>query len=272
MAFLLKKLIAGILAPVPLAAELLVAGLLVGRFTRRAGLGRGLVVAGTAVLLAFGYAWAPALLLEPLEARYPAYTPPPVAPSRPTAIVVLGRAFSPPVAALPFTSQIDDVLMARLMEAVRVYRLLPEARIIVSLSGDAPAADKQRFLDQFAALTGIDPGRLALVGGARDTEEEARAACALAPAEALVLVTSAAHMPRAMRVFRRLGVTPVPAPGVHRLRPHVDAQAFSAGRLFPSPEALRDADEALHEYVGLAWDWVSACWRQPPPAVGTSGG
>jgi uncharacterized SAM-binding protein YcdF (DUF218 family) len=175
--------------------------------------------------------------------------------------VVLGRGFHPPTAGCPLTSQVDAVLMTRLMEAVRVCRLLPESRIIVSLAGEAPVADKERFLEQFAALVALAPDRFEAVSDARDTGEEVRAFCSLAPGRQLVLVTSAAHMPRAMSLFRRYGVEPVAAPCGHRVQPPIEAEGFSASALFPSPSALRDADEALHEYLGLAWDGVGAWWR-----------
>jgi uncharacterized SAM-binding protein YcdF (DUF218 family) len=69
--FFLKKLLSRFLFPVPLCAELLVLGLLLWSFTKWKKLGRGLVVAGTLLLLTFSYPWLPRLALSQLESQYP---------------------------------------------------------------------------------------------------------------------------------------------------------------------------------------------------------
>ena len=72
--FFLKKLISRFFFPVPLCAELLVLGLVLWSFTKWKKLGRGLVVAGTVLLLVFSYPWLPRLALSRLESKYPAIT------------------------------------------------------------------------------------------------------------------------------------------------------------------------------------------------------
>ena len=94
-----------------------------------------------------------------------------------------------------------------------------------------------------------------------DTAQEARAVrAALAGTGTarprLVLVTSAAHMPRAMRHFQAVGLDPLPAPTQHL------AARASGRRLsdwLPSASKLRKTESALHEYLGLlAWRWDHA--------------
>ena len=70
--FFLKKLLPCFLFPVPVCAGFLLLGLGVWNFTRWKRTGRGLVITGTVLLLAFSYPWLPRLALRHLEARYPA--------------------------------------------------------------------------------------------------------------------------------------------------------------------------------------------------------
>jgi uncharacterized SAM-binding protein YcdF (DUF218 family) len=63
---------------------------------------------------------------------------------------------------------------------------------------------------RFFSDQGIEPKRLLLEGQSRNTEENARLSLTLAgpaPSEHWVLVTSAFHMPRAMRSFEAAGWT-----------------------------------------------------------------
>ena len=111
---------------------------------------------------------------------------------------------------------------------------------------------------QAARELGIAPARLQVLDTPVDTAQEARAVrAALAGTGAarprLVLVTSAAHMPRAMRPFQAVGLDPLPAPTQHL------AGRASGRRLsdwLPSATNLRKTESALHEYLGLlAWRW-----------------
>jgi len=82
-----------------------------------------------------------------------------------------------------------------------------------------------------------------------DTGEEAKQSARLVGAEPFLLVTSANHMPRAVRLFERAGAHPIPAP--------TDQRANSSARLgwaslVPDVDGLRDTQTALHEYLGLA--------------------
>ncbi len=99
------------------------------------------------------------------------------------------------------------------------------------------------------------PAELILVlDGPLDTAQEARAVReTLGGGSPLILVTSAAHMPRAMRHFQAVGLDPIPAPTQYltgRGRP------TSLLGWLPSSQSLRKSETAWHEYLGLlAWRW-----------------
>jgi uncharacterized SAM-binding protein YcdF (DUF218 family) len=54
-----------------------------------------------------------------------------------------------------------------------------------------------------------------------------------------------------MACFHRQGLDPLPAPTDHKLRVHGGGLGW-----LPSPSGLALSQEALHEYLGLAWAWL----------------
>ncbi len=69
----------------------------------------------------------------------------------------------------------------------------------------------------------------------------------------ILLVTSALHMPRAMAVFRKQGITAIPAPSAPQIVVPNDPQ-FSFWQ--PSRRALAASRSIVKEYVGLLVYWL----------------
>ena len=176
------------------------------------------------------------------------------APAGIAAIVVLGGGWWPNDQ-WPSGSQLSDSSAQRLLEGVRLARALPAARLILT------GADRQGEIPpvawgyaQAARELGIEPERIQVLDTPVDTAQEARAVRAvLAGGSPLILVTSAAHLPRAMRHFQAVGLDPIPAPTQHL------AGRATGRRLadwLPSASNLRKTEAAWHEYLGLlAWRW-----------------
>ena len=157
------------------------------------------------------------LVLQPIERSYPAN------PSlmRVDGIIVLGGGED--ARASTFWDQIQlNEGGDRLAAGLALARQFPNAKLLFAggsgalrdLAGVAiseASIAKRFFLDQ-----GIDPNRLLLEGRSRNTAENARFSLTLAAPEtgdAWVLVTSAFHMPRALRSFNTAGwkgITPYP--------------------------------------------------------------
>lgn len=78
--------------------------------------------------------------------------------------------------------------------------------------------------------------------------------------ERVLLVTSAMHMPRALAVFRKQGITAIPAPtdyGVTEPDPNEpEEQRPWIFDLVPSAGALEGTTRAIHEYIGLGVYWL----------------
>ena len=69
-----------------------------------------------------------------------------------------------------------------------------------------------RMMEQIALSLGVDNDRLILEEKSLNTYEEAIELKPLLKNDPFVLVTSARHMPRAMMLFQKQGMTPIPAP------------------------------------------------------------
>ena len=64
-----------------------------------------------------------------------------------------------------------------------------------------------------------------------------------------VLVTSASHMPRSVKLFRHEGLRPLPAPAYYRCRGESEY-------LLPRVVNIETCHLAVHEYLGLAWSFL----------------
>jgi uncharacterized SAM-binding protein YcdF (DUF218 family) len=183
-------------------------------------------------------------LLLPLERAYPPLHSN-IAPA-PTHIVVLGSYYAPRDD-LPVTAALGSDGLVRIVEGVRLARIFPKAQLIVSggvVSGYAPSAEGYAKL---ARELGIASERIRVIDTPRDTKEEAAAVTAMIGSTPFLLVTSAAHMPRSMRLMLAAGARPLAAPTAHR----VDVSRWSWRSLLPFGSSLRNTEAALHEYVGL---------------------
>jgi len=247
MFFVASKLLWFAAAPI----SLLMAGALVGAWfvPRRAGFPRALALACSVALLFVSVAPVGALLIEPLEDRFP--PPPPDMPA-PYGIVVLGGAIDDEASAARRQTVFDEGA-SRLTEAAILARRYPEARLVYS-GGSASLMDSRSTegLEARKLLTalGVDPARIAIEDKSRNTDENARFTAALVhpqPGETWLVVTSAYHMPRAMGLFAKAGFSVRAYP--------VDYRSLGGGRdwrfNFEPARGLRLVDLAVHEWIGL---------------------
>lgn len=209
---------------------------------RRRAMSRLLVAA--AMIVYFGASgWVGDSLLGPLERQYPALQD----GSLPKVgyVVVLGSRYAPRDG-VPVTAALDEEGLARIAEGVRLVRRLGAARLLVS--GGAPSGEVPPALGyaEFAREFGVDDASIVVSSGSLDTRAEARNVAMLIGAAPFLLVTSAYHMPRAMRLMKRAGAHAIPAPTGQR----VDRSHW--GGMLPTASGLSNTEHALHEYLGLA--------------------
>jgi uncharacterized SAM-binding protein YcdF (DUF218 family) len=192
-------------------------------------------------------------LTLPLENRFPALAEP---PEDIDGIVVLGGAVELPVAEdrgqIAFEESAE-----RNIALIELAARYPDAKLVFTggrdeiLGTEISEADVVRA---FAARHGLD-GRVIFEDRSRNTHENAVLSKALAgPAagERWLLVTSAAHMPRSVGVFRQAGWPVIAYP--------VDFRTSDEIGFLPMPDAARrwaEFDEAIKSWVGLAAYWLT---------------
>ncbi len=253
--FWLKKAVSYCLMPLQFSLIFMLVGLVLVCFTRRIKTGKWLIAAGLLSLLIFSNKQVGMALLLPLETRYaaipdfPAGTPLPPELAACRTIVVLGGGHSD-TPGLSATNRLSSSASSRIMEAVRLARLLPDARIICSGPGAPGRPSHAATLATAAQSLGVDPGRFVLIETARDTAEEAAAVKALIGHAPFALVTSAWHMPRSVALMRRQGLAPVPCPADFGTRPNPD---FRWNDLTCDLTGLDRSTKAIYERLGLLW-------------------
>lgn len=265
MGFYLGKLAFLVLRPSNLLLLLALAGLL-------GSLGRRRAWAGTALALGIGGMAAATLLplgnwaIAPLEDRFPA---PPGWPERVDGVVVLGGGVFAQVAVPRGRVAIGDQ-GERYLALLAFAGRYPQAKVVFTGgigSAQGNLAPESRVIAMLLDDAGVPPGRVLLEGDSRTTAENARNVAALVRPRAderWYLVTSAAHMPRAMGAFRQVGWEPIPWPVDYR----------SPGPWDARPELLvatrlQELDDAFYEIGGLAYyrllGWTNALFPGPRP-------
>lgn len=272
MSLFLKKLIGRLLFPMPIGVELLIAGLIVWRFTRRKRLGKALVVASSIWMAVIGYPWLPELLLPELTKQYPPLNAVQLQAAGPMVIAVPGMGMNSETR-YPANLRFPLEFVTRLIEAVRVHRLKPGSRILVSVSNpDMADWEKKEAMDELMGIFGVDPENVTIVSGLKDTGEEIQEFHRRSGGKVVCVVSSAANLPRAMLLARRHGLKAIASPsspgGI------VDAEkrprffsSFTVIGLFPRAENLGGTELAFYEGLGFAFERLKGAF-----GAGSAGG
>jgi len=239
----LKQLISYFLMPFPLGLLLAVVGLALLWLTARQRTGRALATAGAAMLLLCSWYPTSQWFMSPLHRR-PALADPATAAAGARWVVVLGGGYDDTGGAVPPTSRLSPFTLERLVEGIRVYRNLPGAKLIMSGRGYGALPTEAAVMQQAAESLGVPAADIRQEGESDDTPDEARLIQAMVGNDRIVLVTSAVHMQRSVRLFEKQGLTVIPAPA--GFWPHnVDP--------WPNSDRLGWFQLAEHEWLGMLW-------------------
>ncbi|OGT68268.1 MAG: hypothetical protein A3J38_02800 [Gammaproteobacteria bacterium RIFCSPHIGHO2_12_FULL_45_9] len=144
------------------------------------------------------------------------------------------------------TMRVSSASEARLLEGIRLYHLIPHARLILSGGRVFGQAADATTMNNVAVMLGIKPRDIEMEPGSQNTEEEARFLKTRLQNTPFILVTSAYHMKRSLYLFQSQGLHPIPAPT------QFCTESFKRWtRIFPAASNLSTAGTALHEYLGL---------------------
>jgi len=136
----------------------------------------------------------------------------------------------------------------RVLTALRLYRRYAKPIVVCGGRIYGLPVEAETIRDMLVEF-GVREGDILLEGHSRDTEENALFAFRMAVEKKLkrpVLITSAFHMKRALKVFKRYFPEVIPFPS-----DFVSERSYSPLSFIPSPKNLYDIGLAIKEYLGL---------------------
>lgn len=210
------------------------------------------VLIGLAALLWVGSTAAGArLILRPLEHSVAHGSPAQLRSAQ--AVVVLGGGIVTDSYGVngERTPALTAEAQARLVHGWRIAREYALPVVVTGgrvLDGEAVPTEAEVAAALLLAL-GTKVEHILIEDRSRTTAENARFVQAEYGFSRVVLVTSAAHLPRSLRAFAAVGLTAVPAPTAFR----TDFRPFQPQMLMPSGGALEDVSMALREWVGMVY-------------------
>jgi len=246
MFFVASKLFWIILEPGNLLLILLVLGLLRMATTHRS---KGMLPASVASLALVAVTVLPLgqWAIAPLETRFP---PLPL-PDRVDGIILLGGAVNPVLTQAHGQFALNET-GDRITETFILAKRYPDSHVLLSggIGTLLPTGmSEAKTTEDLLVAMGMDEHRLVIEDRSRNTYENAVFSKAVAdpkPGETWILVTSAAHMPRAVGCFRHAGWEILPYP--------VDYQPNERWRFdyIDLGGSLVLLAKAAHEWLGLA--------------------
>ncbi|UCD71264.1 MAG: YdcF family protein [Syntrophobacterales bacterium] len=259
---ILKSVFQYAITPSGIIALFFVLGFLLIALGKR--IGKYLLLLGIIAYFAFGSSPLSISLLTRLEDRYPPLLDTKGVEDVHTIVLLTGAAWDDP--RVPLSSQVGEITVSRLLETIRLFHLIPDVKVLISGGppdidgGDIPVS---KIVGDLAKAMGIPGERILLETNSTNTYENGVEIKKILGEEPFVLVTSASHLPRAIAVFEKLGLTPIPAPAdfkAIREKPYFDTSKVGLLKemisALPSSNNLGHSERAMHEYVGFIWYWL----------------
>lgn len=238
----------GLLMPTPLHLLALLIVLCALAFRRQSALRRWRY----ALLAAVAWCWVlstPAVahrLTAELERQYPPLTPK-IGFDDPLILVLAsGDAYED---TQPDVLQLDLASYRRTQTAVSIWRTTGGELLFAGTIHVRERLPVAARMAELARSSGVPAASVRAETRSRSTRENLRNnLAALRSAPGVILVTSAAHMPRAMAVARALGLEPVAAPADFRAKDSLTWRAW-----LPNSQSLPLLGFALREWTGRAY-------------------
>lgn len=152
---------------------------------------------------------------------------------------------------LPANSLLSSNAIGRLNEGIRLHRRLPNSKMVFSGSTSTPGRTTQaEMLQKTAFLLGVEERATMLQKEPSNTYEEAKVyASKYGNSHPLIVVASAAQMPRAVEVFKKFGINPITSPTNYRLKGSWKNKWLG----LPSLENIENLKIGMYEYTGIWW-------------------
>jgi uncharacterized SAM-binding protein YcdF (DUF218 family) len=150
---------------------------------------------------------------------------------------------------LPFVSRWPNCSLQRNLHAALMYKAhaLP-IYLAAGISGNKNKYSLAEHNQSFFEKMGVNSADIFTIPKGFNTESEAKALSSLLQGKWISLVTSASHLPRAVKYFEDLGIKVLPIPVEHFSRRKIEPMIN-----LPNATSLYRSERAIHEYLGLIY-------------------
>ncbi|SET01086.1 envelope biogenesis factor ElyC [Thorsellia anophelis] len=249
--FIAKKLISGMLQPLPLLLLFMAIGLLLVWLTRFQKTGKSLLTFSWISLFLISLQPVADSLLLPIETQYTTFDANTIKLKHPEIkyIVVLGggHAYHPNWAP---SSNILNNSLPRIIEGIRIHKEIPGSKLIFTGGPALNSRTAAQSAEAVALSIGVQPEEIIRSDTPKDTAQEARAVKDIVGKDSFILVTSANHLPRAVKAFELEGLSPIPAPA-NQLAMTNNMPFWE--KWFPSALYLSHFERVWSELMGQGW-------------------
>jgi uncharacterized SAM-binding protein YcdF (DUF218 family) len=164
-------------------------------------------------------------------------------------IHVLGGGYSLS-AELPANVQLGSPTLARLVEGVRIYKMLPQSIVVTSGYSSSGFESQASVVKRAAIMLGVDAARIRMLETPSNTWEEADALKEKFGTDyAVIVVSDAVHLPRATAFFKAQGFQVIGAPATYLVPINSPDQPL---KWLPSIRNIQLSNIILREYLGEA--------------------
>ena len=246
--FVLKKIISAFFLPIPIGIFLLVLAFI---FLIKDSYKKAKITFLIAIIwfVALSNQTVSNAILSPLENAYPALIETPNI----NYILVLGNAHKSDEN-LSITSQVKSTAINRLVEGVRHYNSLKNnsnnVKLIVSGHSFDDLNSHAKMQKELAISLGVSKEDIIELHTPKDTNEEAIETKNIVQNEKIILVTSASHMKRAVKLFEKQEVNVIASPTEHKVYNTTYPSSYF------NSNNLKKVELAFHEYLGMIYSKI----------------
>lgn len=251
MLFIIKKIVGGLLLPLPFLLLIMGFSILLLWFSRWQKSAKILLSLSWIGLFLLSLQPVADRLLAPLENQYQTYNN-----TTPVEyIVVLGGGYTYNPDWAPSSNLINNSL-PRVTEGIRQYLAHPNAKLVFT-GGNAQGnpVTSAEVAAKVAQSLGVARQDIITIGDVSDTEQEADAIAKLVGKSPFLLVTSANHLPRAIIFFQQHGLKPIPVPA-NQLAIQSPLNIWE--KIIPSPYYLSHSQRVWYETLGSWWQKIKS--------------
>lgn len=244
----MRELISYLILPIPVFIILIILATIFYRLRKKKTAKYLLWISGI-WFLAITTPFLPNLVVNSLEKKYEIISKRSISEIKEkTNILVLGGGHTDDARLEPY-DRLSGAALCRLAEGVRLYNLFPNSTLITSGSIGHEITNHALVMAKTAMFFGVDSANIKSQSNPKNTRQEAKEYKRLFGEQIqLILVTSATHMPRAMYLFKKEGLNPIPAPTNFKNKNKQKLRPFFWK---PSSDNIKNLEAAIHEYVGL---------------------